>query len=203
MSFQKNQSQQLFGLIRKFKKSKSQKSFRETEIKIITSATTLDDLITVLTLCPVGSVPFMYAKNNLLDTIPQRSLAALVYIYENLPSGNLNEIKTLALESILSAPNINQVWITVMEAIAHPCHELSDKVFNTLMERPQDRLTIFKLHRLTAEGSENRMYLEKYLILPYIEEMSESDLIDITMVSAPKSFLMQEVQKILDRMMVA
>lgn len=194
-------NKRLINLIRKFKKSKSPEVLHQAELDIILSAVSLDDQITILTSCPSGSVPFINAKNNLIETIQQRPLDTLVKIFEGIRPGEADEIRSLALATIIKKSKTNEQWIVVMDAIQFPGHELSTMVFETLMERPQDRLTIFKLHRLTADKSEEREMLEKTLILPYLEELAEEHLIDIVMVSAPRSTLMKEAQKILDRIM--
>lgn len=192
-----NKTKHLLRFIRKFNKSKDPQVKLETAQYIKIATITLDDLITILTLCPVGSLPFQHARDNLLVTIPNRSLEALVKIYENIPLGGENEIRSLMLEVILSKNLDNDEWIKVMGAIKFPGHTLSDLAYQHLMGRPQKNIIIFKLHRLTKEGSAERKILEDCMIIPYLSGMSIDELLDITLHCAHNSKLMKAADKML------
>lgn len=194
--------QNLIKLIRKFTSSKSPESLHRTELDIINSAITLEDLITIITLCPSGSVPFESSKSILIETAHQRSLDALVQIYENIAPKVADEIRAIAFEGIINRATTIEHWVYVMDSIKFPGHELSQIVYDKLMMCPQDMLTIAKLHRLTIKDSRERKFLENCLILPYLPGMPEEYLVDITIFASPNSKLVKKAQTILDRINV-
>lgn len=178
----------------RYKRTKKSLRANITE-QILAECKFLDDLLPLLIVMKHDAPLFSKASAFLVDSLPERSMSELVRIYEDVLWDS--SLAAIVIDAIKRMASSDFDWYVVMDYIQHPCHELSDIAYEQLMMQPQDRTTIFKLHRITRPDSAERKFLENSLILPFIDQMPESDLVDITILASPGSPLMARAHEIL------
>jgi|GEM_PF-7018085 len=189
-------SSTLSRLITEFNGSTQEEEREQIAFQIDRVSNNLEDLLQIMQNCPVDSMPSIKAWRHFIDSIDNRTLSVLVKVYEgmlwekNLSQTILEFIKT-------RAERLEVHWLAALDWIAHPPHELSDLVYEHLIGAPLHNVTIFKLHYITRKDSPQRRFLEQVMIYPYLEQMSDLELTDITILADPDSELVARAKEIL------